>query len=205
MEILKINSDNLDKKAIRRTVEILKNGGTVIYPTDTVYGFGVDAFNEKAIKKIFQIKGRDFNKPISIIVRDLEMIKKLANFDKNIEKILKKIFPGPVTAILSKTKNLSDILTSGSNKIGIRIPECKFTKDLMNELDFPITTTSANISGKPASGDLQNILNQFRGRKIKPDLVVDAGILPKSLPSTIIDLTGIKPKIIRQGAICLNF
>jgi L-threonylcarbamoyladenylate synthase len=175
-KILKINSDNPGEKVIKKAVEELKNGKVIIYPTDTVYGLGANALDEKAVRKVFEIKKRDFKKPISIIVRDLEMAKKVASFDKDTEKILKKIFPGPVTAILYKKKILPDILTGGSNKVGIRIPDCKFTQALMQELDFPITTTSANISGEPIKGQA----------------------------STVIDLTEKEPRILRAGPVTKN-
>lgn len=213
MITFKINPNNPEQEVVDKAVEALKRGGVVIYPTDTVYGLGANALDEKAVKKIFEIKGRDFNKPVSIIVKDREMAKNVANFDKDIEQILEKIFPGPITVILFKKKILSDTLTAGINKIGIRIPDCKFTKILMENLDFPITTTSANISGKGATGDISEIIEQFTNQKIKPayasieatagkpDLIIDAGILPESKPSTVIDLTGPEPKILRVGPV----
>lgn len=173
MEILKINPDKPEKKTIQRVAGIIKRGGVVVYPTDTVCGLGANALDKEAVRKVFEIKGRDFRKPVSIIVRDLGMTKQVASFGKETEKILKKILPGPVTVILYKKKILPDILTGGSKKIGIRIPDCEFTKALMEKLDFPITTTSANISGKPIKGK----------------------------PSTVIDLTGPKPRILRVGAV----
>lgn len=161
------------KISVKKAAEIIKKGGVVVYPTDTVDGLGANALDEKAVKKVFEIKKRDFKKPISIIVRDIEMAKKVASFGKDVEKILEKILLGPVTVILYKKKILPDILTGGSKKIGIRIPDCEFTKALMEKIDFPITTTSANISGKPIKGQA----------------------------STVIDLTGAKPKILRAGPI----
>jgi len=161
------------KISVEKTIEILKKGGVVVYPTDTVDGLGANALDEKAVRKVFEIKKRDFKKPISIIVRDLEMAKQVASFGKDTEKILKKILPGPVTVILYKKKILPDILTGGSNKVGIRIPDCKFTQVLMKKIDFPITTTSANISGEPIEGT----------------------------PSTVIDLTGPEPQILRIGPV----
>jgi len=213
MKILKINLQNPSKKVIDKVVKVFKEGEVVVYPTDTVYGLGANALDKKAVEKVFKIKEREFNKPISVIVRDWGMMKKIANFDLKTEKVLKKILPGPVTVILYKKKILPDILTAGTKKIGIRIPDCQFTKILMEYLDFPITTTSANISGKPASGDIREILEQFKcltpgvkhqatpGVKHQPDLVLDAGILPESKPSTVLDLTGSKPKILRAGPI----
>lgn len=183
---------------------MIKKGQVIIYPTDTVYGLGVNALDEKAVKKIFEIKGRDFNKPISIIVKSIEMAKEMANFGKDIEKILEKILPGPVTVILYKKKILPNILTGGSKKIGLRVPDYKFTQILMENLDFPITTTSANISGEPSSGNIKDILNQFKNQKSKPVLILDAGTLPEKQPSTVLDLTGPEPKILRTGPVTKN-
>ncbi len=173
MKIIRINPKNPEKEIIAKVAGALKKGKVVVYPTDTVYGLGANALDEKAVEKVFEIKKRNFKKPISIIVRDIEMARKVASFGKDVENILEKILPGPVTIILYKKKILPDILTGGSKKIGLRIPECKFTKALMKKLDFPITATSANISGK-----------SIKGR-----------------PSTVIDLTGPKPKILRVGAV----
>ena len=187
MQILKINPNNPKEETIIKVVDIIKKGGAIVYPTDTVYGLGVNALDKKAVKRVFEIKGRDFRKPISIIIRDIEMAKKVASFGKDVEKILEKILPGPVTVILYKKKILPDILTGGNKKVGLRIPDCKFTKAFMEKLDFPITATSANISGKPVS-----II------KHGPDLFLDAGLLGGQA-STVIDLTGPKPRILRVG------
>lgn len=173
MKIFKIDPNNPKKETIKKVIDIIKKGGVTVYPTDTVCGLGANALDEKAIKKVFEIKRRDFKKPISIIVRDVEMAKKVASFGRDTEKILKKILPGPITVILFKKNIVPDILTGGSKKIGIRIPDCKFTQALMQKLDFPITTTSANISGKPIEGQA----------------------------STVLDLTGPKPKILRTGPV----
>lgn len=174
----------MKNKTIKEIVDIIKKGGVAVYPTDTVYGLGANALDERAVKKVFEMKRRSFKKPISIMVRDLEMAKKVASFNKDTEKIFKKILPGPITVILYKKKILPDILTGGSKKIGIRIPDCKFTKALMEKLDFPITTTSANISGK----------------------------LIKGQASTVVDLTGSSPQILRVGPVtkkellkCISF
>ena len=201
MKVLKVNPDNLEKEVIKEIVEVIKKGGIIVYPTDTVYGLGVNALDRKAVKRVFEIKGRDFKKPVSIIVRDVEMAKKVASFGREIEKILEKILPGPITVILYKKKILSDILTGGSKKIGLRIPDCKFTKVLMEKLDFPITATSANVSGKPASGDIEEIRSSFaKASEDKPDLFLDVGRL-SGQASTVIDLTGAKPKILRTGPV----
>jgi L-threonylcarbamoyladenylate synthase len=161
------------KISVKKAAEIIKKGEVVVYPTDTVDGLGANALDEKAVKKVFEMKKRDFKKPISVIVKDIEMAKKVANFGRETEEILKKILPGPITVILFKKKILPDVLTGGSKKIGLRIPDCEFTKKLMSQLDFPITTTSANVSGEPIEGRA----------------------------STVLDLTGPKPKILRAGPV----
>ncbi len=201
MKILKTNFKNPDEKIIDKAVTALKKGGVIIYPTDTVYGLGANALDEKVVNKIFRIKGRSFKKPISIIIKDVEQAKEVASFNKDIERILNKIWPGPVTAILYKKDIIPDILIGGSKKIGLRIPDCEFTKQLMKKIDFPITTTSANISGLSSSEDIKQVLSQFQDKKIKPDLILDVGILPQNLPSTVIDFTEAEPKILRAGPI----
>ena len=201
MKILKINPDNPEKEKVDAAADIIKKGGIVVYPTDTVYGLGTDAFNEKAVEKIFQIKKRDFRKPFSVIVKDLKMIENIAVINEKIQKFLKIILPGRITLVLYKKSIVPDILTGGSSKIGIRIPNYKFTQFLMQRLNFPLVTTSANVSTRPVSGDIRDVLGQFKKERDKLDLVVDAGRLPKSQPSTVLDLTFSEPKILRVGPV----
>jgi len=204
MEIVKIRPNN-PEKIIKKVVNILKQGGVIIYPTDTVYGLGANALDEDAVNRVFKIKKRPFSKPISVLVRNAEMASKIAVIDEKTRKILGKIWPGPVTVILNKRGDIPRLLTAGSNKIGLRIPDYKFSLVLMTYLDFPITATSANISGKASSGDINQILDQFQPLTYEcednycPNLVLDAGKLAKCEPSTILDLSESKPKILRNG------
>lgn len=206
MEVIKIKPNN-PKPVIKKIVNLLQQGGTIIYPTDTVYGLGANALDAQAVKKVFKIKKRSFSKPVSILVRSVEMASKAAIIDKKTRKILEKIWPGPITVILNKKKNLPEILTAGTKKIGLRIPDYKFILNLMSYLEFPITTTSANISNNPPSGNINEIVEQFRllkrenGDKNYPELILDAGKLPKCSPSTVLDLSGSKPKVLRAGPI----
>ena len=212
MRIIKINFEKPDEKIIKQVAAVIKNGGTIIYPTDTVYGIGANALDKKAVEKVFKIKQRQKNKPLSVIVKDIKMAKKFARINFATEKILNKILPGPITVILKGSRNplfSADLgvedpsysVIGKFNSIGIRIPDCEITKLLSSELKIPFTATSANISGEQASGKIQEIIKQFKNRKNKPDLILDAGDLPKSKPSTIVDLTGSKPKILRSGEI----
>ncbi len=210
MQIFKINPERPERKLIKQAAEIIKKNGVVVYPTDTVYGMGVNALNEKAIKKLFVVKERPKNKPFSIIVKDVKMVKKFACVDFRIEKKLAKLLPGPITVILFKKEILSraqnflmrglpDILTSGTGLIGIRVPDYKITRLLSAALNIPFTATSANISGRSASGRIKEVVRQFQNKKNQPDLILDAGDLPESEPSTVVDLTSRRSKILRSG------
>ena len=201
MQIIRINFEKADRKIIKQAAAVIKNGGTIIYPTDTVYGIGANALDKKAIEKVFKIKQRQKNKRLSIIVKDIKMAKKFACVNSETEKILNKILPGAVTVILPKKEISLKKLAGNFNSIGIRIPDCEITKLLFTELKIPFTATSANISGNHASGKIQEVIKQFQNKKNKPDLILDAGNLPKSKPSTVIDLTLPKPKILRNGQI----
>jgi L-threonylcarbamoyladenylate synthase len=189
MEILKV-SESVDK-----AVDILKNDGLIVYPTDTLYALGANALSETAVRKVFEVKGRDFNKPISIAVKDLQQAKKYFIFNKQAESIAKKFLPGPLTIIL-KSNNLPKIL-SPSSKFSFRIPDNKIALDILDRLDFPLTATSANISGDKDPVDAKIATRQI-GNKV--DIVLDCGRCKYSKPSTVVDLSdGIN--VIREGVI----
>lgn len=201
MEILRVNLDFIDPFIINTAREVLKDGGILVYPTDTVYGLGGNALNEKVIKKVFEMKKRPTNKPLPVIVKSLEMAKKLAYIDKKKEKILKSVWPGAVTVVLHKKDRVPSTLTSENGSIGLRIPDFEFIHVLMEDLDLPLIATSANISGLNPSGDIGEVLSQLKQSEVLPDLVLDAGILPQKEPSTILDLCFQKPKISRIGPV----
>lgn len=198
MKILKISQNNF-KKIIKKVLKLIKERTVIICPTDTVYGLIADAANKKAVKKIFKIKKREKGKPIPIFVRDIKTAKKLALVNKKQEKFLKKVWPGKITVVLKRKKdcNLPEELFSGKKTIGLRIPNYKLVNELLKKTNKPLTGTSANISGNPPSIKIKEVLKQFKTKKNKPDLVLDVGNLPKSKPSTVIDLTKKELKILR--------
>lgn len=203
MKILKINPENLreSKEAIEEAIEVIRKGGVIVYPTDTLYGLGADATNEAAVRRVFKIKKRPETKPVPVIISDLEMAKKLAYFDKKIEKILFSIWPEAVTVLLEKKYTLPEIVTAGQRTIALRLPDYKIAHFLVVKAGVPIVATSANISGQPASNKIKEVLRQFTGGYYKPDLVLDAGDLKFSQASTILDLSKGKPKILRVGPV----
>ena len=199
MEIIKIDLDNPDQKVIKNAADILRRGGVVVYPTDTAYGLGVNALEEKAIKKVYEIKGRNFSKPTHAIVRDWKMIKELCFANDTVKKLYEYFLPGPLTIILLKKKVVPDILTAGLTTLGIRIPNNQVTNLLSNQLTIPYTTPSANREGGKTPYSIDEVKKELDIQKI--DLVLDAGQLPSTPPSTIVDLTTTPIKIIREGPI----
>lgn len=200
MKQTKLNPDNIEETS-NDTAKILKSGGAVIYPTDTLYGLGVNALNENAVIKIQKIKRQDRNKPISVVVRDMKMAKKIASIDSKVEKILEKVWPGSITVVLRKKDIVPYALTGGEETIAIRISDNRFISTLMKKIDFPITATSANISGEKNLLESAEIIKKFKNSTPYLDLFVDAGDIKDPTASTIIDLTTTIPKIIRTGIV----
>jgi len=202
MKILKITPENL-KSVLKQAVLAIKKRGVIICPTDTVYGLIANAKNHSAVKKVFKIKKRKINNPLPVFVKDLKAAKKLTDINKNQERFLKKFWPGQLTAVLkAKSLKLPKGIISRENKIGLRVPNYKFLNLLLDKVNCPLVATSANISGKKASVKIVEILKQFKYKKNKPDLVIDAGNLKLALPSTVVDL--IEFKVIRKGKVSKN-
>ena len=203
MKIFKVNPENLreSEEAIVEAAKVMLAGGTVVFPTDTVYGLGCDATNEYAVKRIFKIKERKETNPLAVIVRDIEMVKKVAFVDRRLEKALNMVWPGAITVILWKKYKLPEILTAKEQTIGLRIPDYKLTQFLAENMGRPFVATSANISGQQATNKISEVLNYFEKSLVKPDLILDAGDLKCSEPSTVLDLSVEKPKITRIGPV----
>jgi len=182
------------KKAIKKAIQILKKGGNIIYPTDTVYGIGADATNKNAVLKISKIKKRK-KQTYSVIFHSIKEIKKYAFVNKKQERIIKKLVPGPYTFLLGAKKRLAVVR---KNIIGIRIPNNKFCVMLAKQFTKPIVSTSANLSGKKEKSNIKKIEQEIKN---KVDLIIDGGSCKYKKASTIIDLTDASNiKIIREGA-----
>ncbi len=189
------------KNAVNKAIESLERGQVVVCPTDTVYGLLADATNDKAVERVFQIKKRDQKKAVSIFVKDIEMAAKYVLMDKDMENFLDEIWPGKITVALKKKKRfaLSKKISGNKKTIGLRIPEYKLIYEIIKKFKKPLTGTSANISGKPSTVKIEEIYKYFEDEQIRPDLILSAGNLPYSVPSTVIDFSQDKPKIIRRG------
>ena len=174
---------------IEKAAEVLKLGGIIAYPTETVYGLGVNIFDETAIRRLFEIKRRSLNKPISVAVANFKMLNDIACVFEKDKELLEKLLPGPVTIILPRKEVVSDLLAAGRDLIGIRFPENETTREIIEKAGFPITATSANFSGEE---------DVFESKYVKPevDFVVNGDCKYKR-PSTVVDLGN--RRILREG------
>lgn len=198
-EILKADKNISGETIFRRAAEILAAGGVIAYTTETFYGLGVDATNEKAIRKIYDIKGRNFNNPISIIIDREENLRPLVReVPETAIKLMQAFWPGPLTIIFQASDKVSPLLTAKTNKIGIRISSHRGATTIVQKLGRPLTATSANLSGAPECSNATEVARQI-GDKI--DAIIDLGETPGGRGSTIIDVTSEPPQILREGII----
>ena len=186
--IYKAEHNNIDLAS-----QFILEGKIIIYPTDTIYGFGVDATNSVAINDLNRLKNR--TSPYSIIVDSFDMLKKYSITDQYIDNELKKIFPGPYTAILKKQKsNLSKLVTLNLDTVGIRIPDHSFIKNVVSNIGNPVITTSINKHGNPFINNVDKIINQYNNINIFTNMISS-----QSTASTIIDFSVNPYKILRKG------
>jgi len=197
--LIRIHPDNPNPRQIKKVVECLKNGGIIIYPTDTVYGLGCDVFNKNAMEKLCRIKGLDIKKHnLSFVCYDLSHI---SDFTKHLEtstyKLMKRTLPGPYTFILEANNAIPKLFKNKKKEIGIRIPDNNIPRDIVKELGNPIVTTSVKDKDMliEYSTDPELINHYYEG---KVDIVI-AGEYGESTPSTIIDFTNVTPQIVRKG------
>lgn len=191
-----INPEEPDPDIVRRTVEILREGGVIAYPTDTIYGLGCDIFSKTGVQKIYRVKGRDFKKPLSFMCADIADISQYAQVSDYAYRVMKRCLPGPYTFILPAKHVVPKTFIPKQQTVGVRIPDNALCLALTKELGRPIITTSANISDQPSLTSADEIEKVFNHNL---DLILDSGKLDNE-PSTIVSLLEDTPKILRQGA-----
>lgn len=197
--ILKINSKKLEKEKIKTAASILRRGGLVAFPTDTVYGLAADATNSRAVKKIYKVKKRPLSSPLPILIAEKKDLKKYASqISPDAKRLADKFWPGPLTLILKKKKVISNIVTAGKNSVGIRVPKNSVALAIIRALGRPLVGTSANIS-YTRSPTTANPVKKYLNNKI--DLILDGGKTKIGKESTILDCTASPPTILRLGAI----
>lgn len=195
METIILPAEN--PASIQTAMELLQEGEIVAFPTDTVYGLGANAFYSPGIIKLFEAKGRDANKAIAVLIGDISQLELLTEeMNETSKKLAKKFWPGALTLVVPKKKDLPELLTAG-NSIGIRIPDHPVALELLKQFG-PIAATSANLSGKTNPHDAKDVLKQLNKRI---PLILDGGRCSGGIPSTVIDCTNGEVRILRPGAI----
>jgi len=198
-----IKKENLD---IVSLVNDLKNGATLVYPTETCYGLGCDANNSEALEKIFQIKKRQKNKSVLVVVSDLAMILPCIEWNPTLQKLADKYWPGPLTLVV-KVKAVCHLPAGVINEdgtIAFRVTEHYLASEISKQLNSPLVSTSANISSLESPYDIESVLKMFENEEIKPDIIIDAGTLPNKSSSTIVKVVGENIEVLRQGGVIVS-
>jgi len=192
------NGCGISEEELDLVAEDIMKGELVVYPTETVYGVGANIFDEAAVKKLYIAKNRPFDMPLSVAVSDKSMAEKIAFVDERAGKLFDAFLPGPLTIIIKKRPNVPDIVTSMSNKVGIRIPDHQVPISIIKRTGVPIITTSANVHSHPDAVRMEEAEKDL-GAHVKT--YIDCGPCTLGKPSTIVWLMGKKMEIVRQGAI----
>ncbi|HEY3043814.1 MAG TPA: L-threonylcarbamoyladenylate synthase [Vicinamibacterales bacterium] len=190
------------RDALEEAAKWIRNGGLVALPTDTLYGLGADPFRREAVARVFTVKGRAGGSALPLIAADVDQIaERLGPLSALAERLAAKFWPGPLTLLLSAPAALARDVTGGTGRIGVRVPANAVARAICRAADRPITATSANRSGQPATADPAEV-ERTLGEDV--DLLIDAGPTPGGEPSTIVDVTGPTPQLVRAGAIPWN-
>lgn len=198
-QIFKTMPDRPDSHAVDSAARIIRNGGVVVFPTRGLYGLGADAFNEKAVRRIFEIKRRSTKKPVLVLIHETSQLERLVkNITPLAGRIMARFWPGRVTLIFDALDTLPPLLTAGTGKIGVRAAGHPVAAALAEAVAGPITGTSANLAGQPGC---MRIRDMDRAIIRSADLVLDAGRLKGGRGSTVVDITGRSPMVVREGAV----
>ena len=198
-EIISIDPKRIEKDKIETIVAFLNNDGVIAYLTDTFYGLGVNCYSEKAVKKIFDLKGRDTTKALPVVISGRSMLQDLVgSIPFAFEPLAENFWPGPLTLIFKASERLPGIVSGGSKTIGVRWPDFVWLQALIRRAGFPLTATSANLSEEKEIIDPSRLVEEFEG---KIDLIVDGGPAPGGKPSTVVDISSDGLSILREGAI----
>jgi len=191
--------DNIDQEVLK----VLRDGGIVMHPTETCYGLAVDIFNEDAVQKLYTFKDMLARKPVSIIVHSINDAARWGIVDANARNLMGKFWPGPYTFIVPRGALLPPFFNKGIEKIGLRNPSTVGILNIVKKLGHPVTTTSANLSGRPQAYDVEDFLTQLKGENlnITPDLIIDGGFIGHNDPSTVYDVVS---DVVLRGEIDLS-
>lgn len=201
-KIIRLDRDNPDIEKIREAAKILKNGGTVAFPTETVYGLGANALDENAVEKIFIAKGRPQDNPLIVHISDLGQLYELVeDIPERALDLIETYWPGPLTIIFKKKDIIPDRITGGLSTVAVRMPNHRIALELIREAGVPVAAPSANLSGKPSPTEPSHVIEDLMG---KIDMIIDGGSTGIGVESTVLDISGEIPTILRPGGITLE-
>ena len=189
----KINEDEL-----KIVTQALNEGKLIVFPTETVYGIAGNGLTLSVIDKMYQAKKRDYSKPFTLMVNDITKIKDIAYVSENEEKVIKKFMPGPITLILKKKDCISNIVTANSDTVGVRIPNHEIALSILKSVDYPLATSSANISGSVNNSNIEDIINDLENYV---DIFIKGNISSNLLASTVVEIKNNEVNILRSGII----
>jgi len=201
-KVLLVNPENPEKNVISEAARILKGGGIVSFPTETVYALGADAYNQEMVAKIYRIKRRDRSKPLSVFLKGAGDARKVVDFvSDDAEKLMEKFWPGPLTLVFKSTYPRLSLVLAKGDKLGIRVSPSKLVARLLEAVRVPLTATSSNISGKKSCVAANRVFYFFNGRI---NLILDGGKSRVFLPSTVLDVSIDEVSLIRLGHIPID-
>jgi L-threonylcarbamoyladenylate synthase len=197
--VIGIDPSDPEEDILRTIVGMLAADGVMAYPTETFYGLGAICFSRKAVRRVFRLKARDAGKPLSLIVADFDMIERIAAEPPPVFRLLAgEFWPGPLTLVLKAAPSFPPELAGPGHTVAVRIPPAAWLRRLVAEIGVPITATSANVSGEKELSDPVEVIRLFDG---KVEVIVDGGPTPGGLSSTIVDISGDRPRVLREGAV----
>ena len=201
-KILKINPAAPEPSRIKEAADVIRRGGTVAFPTETVYGLGADALNPEAIKKVFKAKGRPSDNPLIVHISDMDTFQLVAKKPvKAAIDLINRFWPGPLTIIVKKKKIVPDIVTGGLNTVAVRMPDNRIALSLIKMAGVPLVAPSANLSGGPSPTRAKDVIADLSG---KVDVVIDGGKTRIGIESTVIDMTTSPPTLLRPGGLSVE-
>src|SRR5262245_53819191 len=201
-DIIQVAPDNPDPAAVARAAECLRRGGLVAFPTETVYGLGVNAFDRQAVLRLFAAKQRPANDPLIVHVASIDSIARLASHvPTSVARLAQRFRPGPLTLILPKSAQVPDEVTAGLPSVAVRVPLHQVARALIEAARVPVAAPSANLFSRPSPTQASHVIDDLDGRI---DLVVDGGATTIGVESTVLDLTGDTPTVLRPGAVTIE-
>ncbi len=198
MRVIRVKKDDFDDSVLETPAGIIRKGGLVAFPTETVYGLGADALNERAVRKIFEVKGRPYDNPLIIHISDVEDVFRIAKPNRVALKLIDEFFPGPLTVVMEKKEIVPNATTAGLKTVAVRMPSHRVALRLIELSETPISAPSANRSGKPSPTRAEHVIEDF-GDEI--DCIIDAGKTEIGLESTVVDTTVYPIEVLRHGAV----